>query len=478
MNSNDITKIDAFFNPSSLAIFGSLREIMGTAFWAIKNLQDFGFSGNIYPINPAAEKYDGVRGLKVYSDICDISGRIDLALILTPPETVPGIVKKCGEKGVKAIIILSEGFAESGEVGAGYQSQAVEFARNADMRIMGPNTFGVVNPSNGLFTIPPYVDNEKLEDGGIAVCSQTGSIGPHQMPLQDWSFPISKMCDIGNKCDVDETDILNYLANDQETKVIAMHLEDVRDGTRFMEAAQRVTKIKPLVVLKAGRSQAGGKAAASHTGSLMGNDKIYDAAFKQTGIIRVNTWREFWEVPRTLVCQPLPKGNRFAVMTFTGGQGILAVDAASDAGLSIAKFTKETDKKLKHVFHRLGSNPVDIGPAISDSRSQSAANPFETIETVSSIFLNDKSVDCATFTCYMGKHLIGLIPMLVDMFDKLSKNSSKAMNVWIYGTCLQSMEEFGRQLQKRNIPYYFDMDIAVKTHGYAAQYAEYRRSNK
>ena len=472
MNSQSGSDMQAFFEPVAVAAIGSLREVTGTAYWMIKNMRHFGFSGPIYPINPNPSDYVEVFGSKVYSSVNEIPEPIDLALVITPPSTVPEIVEQCTRKGVKAVIVMSEGFAESGEEGAELQRQLVAIARRSGIRIMGPNTFGVVNSANGLTTIPPYTDQERIERGGVAFCSQTGSIGPHQAPLEDWVYPISKMCDIGNKCDVDEVDILNYLADDPETKVVAMHLEDVRNGPRFMDAARRLVARKPLVILKAGWSEAGARASASHTGSLMVSDRIYDAALKQVGAIRVDTWQELWEVPKTLVYQPLPAGNRFAIITFTGGQGVMAADAAASAGLTMAEFSSDTVRKLSSVFPRLGKNPVDVGPAMSDSRSQSSSNPFYAVEQATSIVLHDANVDCATITFSCGQQLVPMYPMIVDMFDRSTQDVSKAVNIWLYGTSLPAMEEMARQLQSRGLPAYFDLDMAIKALGAAAYYSK------
>ncbi len=476
MNSRNGSDLRAFFQPAGVAVIGSLREVMGTAYSAIKNMRHFGFSGAIYPINPSPSKYGEVLGLKVYSNVSEVAQPIDLAVVITPPSTVPAIIEECASSGVKAIIVISEGFAESGKEGAALQRKLADIVRHTGVRIIGPNTFGVVNAANGLVTVPPYTDNDKIERGGIAFCSQTGSIGPHQVPLEDWAYPISKMCDLGNKCDVDEVDILNYLADDPETEVVAMHMEDVRNGPEFMKAARRLVARKPLVVLKTGRSEEGARATASHTGSLMGSDQIYDAGLRQLGAIRVNTWQELWEVPKTLLYQPLPAGNRFAVITFTGGQGVIAADAASAAGLAVANFSADTICKLSMVFPRLGSNPVDIGPAMSDSRSQSSSNPFSSLEEIIPLVLGDDNVDCANITFSCGRQLVPLYPMVVDMLHRLTKDFSKTVNIWLYGTSLPAMLEMTRQLQARRLPAYLDLDIAIKALGCAVYYSRARAS--
>jgi acyl-CoA synthetase (NDP forming) len=464
----------AFFEPISIAAIGSLREVPGTAYWLIRNLREFGYSDPIYPINPDTTKYTEVLGSPVCESVAAVSESIDLAVAIAPPSSMPEIVEQCADKGVPALVILSEGFSESGAEGAELQRRVTEIAREGGVRIMGPNTFGVVNTANGLATIAPYLDPQRMESGGVAVCSQTGSTGPHQMPLEDWGYPISKMCDIGNKCDVDEVDLLDYLADDPQTRVVAMHLEDVRDGRRFMEAARRLVARKPLVILKTGRTQAGARALVSHTGSLMGSDHVYDGAFRQVGALRVATWQQFWEVPRTLLSEPLPRGKRFAVITITGGQGVIAADAAVAAGLEVASFSAETIERLSAVSPRLGGNPVDLGPAMSDSRSQSSGNPFAIVGEAASLVLGDARVDCATVTLCVGRQMVPMFPMLMEMFDEVARKAAKAMNVWVYGTSLQAVEEAVRQLQARGIAAHSDLDVAIHSLGHAARYSAAR----
>lgn len=457
-----------------MAAVGSLREVPGTAYWVIKNMRQFGFSGPIYPVNPNPSAYGEIFGSPVYSSVLDVTGPIDLAAVITPPSSVPQIVAQCAQKGLQGVIVLSEGFAESGEAGAGLQAELKDLVRRTGIRIMGPNTFGVVNTANGLATVPPYMDQQTLTRGGVSLCSQTGSIGPHQMPVEDWTYPISKICDLGNKCDVDEADILGYLADDPTTEVVALHLEDVRNGPRFMDAARRLTEHKPLLVLKAGESRAGASASMSHTGSLAGKDPIYESALRQAGAIRVRTWQELWEVPKTLFQQPLPEGNRFAVITFTGGQGVIAADAATEAGLELAAFSPETVDALSRISPRLGRNPVDIGPVMSDSRSQSSANPFFALEQAMPVVLKDRNVDAVTVTFYAGRQLAPMFPAIADMFDRCVQGVSKTVNVWVYGTSLPAMEELARQMQARGLPAYLDLNLAIKALGCAATYAGIR----
>jgi acetate---CoA ligase (ADP-forming) len=314
--------------------------------------------------------------------------------------------------------------------------------------------------------------------GGIAFCSQTGSIGPHQNPVADWAYPISKMCDVGNKSDVDEADLLDYFTEDPETEVVALHLEDVRDGTRFLAAVRRLAARKPLVVLKTGRTEGGARAALSHTGSLTASDRIVESALRQAGAVRVRTWQELWEVPKTFFYQPVPAGNRFAVITFTGGQGVIAADATTDAGLVLADFSPATVRRLSRVSPRLGRNPVDIGPVMSDSRSQSSENPFAVLEQTVPAVLEDENVDCLTVSFYAGTQIVPLYPRIVEMLDRITRGTSKTVNAWIYGTSTRAMEDLARRIQERRLPAFFDLDMAVRALGYAARYARVRKRLK
>ncbi len=474
MKLREETDLSAFFDPASVVVAGSLREVPGTAFWVIRNMRHFGYSGKIYAVNPNPDQYGDVLGCPVYSSIEELPGPVDLAAVITPPGTVPGIVAACAEKRVRAVIVMSEGFAESGPQGEDLQRELTEIAGRTGIRIMGPNTFGTVNAANGLATIPPYTDQERLVAGGVAFCSQTGSIGPHQNPVADWAYPISKMCDVGNKCDVDEADLLEYLAGDEETRVVALHLEDIRSAPRFLSAVRALTARKPLVVLKTGRSEGGARAALSHTGSMMGNDRVVEAALRQAGALRVRTWEELWEIPKTLVFQPLPAGNRFAVITLTGGQGVIAADAAEDAGLRLAAFSPDTVRRLTRISPRLGGNPVDIGPVMSDSRSQSSDNPFSAVEETVPLVLDDENVDCLTISFYGGKQIVPMYPMIVEMLDRLARDTSKTVNIWIYGTSTSAMEELARRLQACGLPAYLDLDLAIRSLGASARVARWR----
>jgi acyl-CoA synthetase (NDP forming) len=461
MNLHSNSDIKAFFEPRAIAVVGSMREWGGLGYTAIKNMRQFNFTGRVYPVNPS---YKEVLGLKVYPEISAVNDPIDLAIVITPKQTVPGIIDQCAHKGVKAAIIVSDGFAETGEHGAGLQRQLVEISHRTGLRIMGPNTIGILNTENGLVTNPYFISYDKIYQGNIAYCSQSGIVGAQGQPLKDQAYPISKMCDLGNKCDVNEVDLLNYLSQDPQTSVIAMHIEDVKDGHKFIDTVRKVTERKPVLILKPGRTERGAKASASHTGSLAGSERIYDAAFKQAGAIRLNTWREFWEIPRVFVNQPLPRGNRIGIISFTGGVGVVSVDTAEECGLSIADFSPVTISRLSKLSSQLARNPVDLGPLIPVSD-----NPLPVLEETIAAVLDDSNVDCVVATLYASSG--AETPIYIDILGRLMKNVAKPVSFWIYGTKLAEMEELQRQVQGLGLPAYFDVELAVKALATAAHYS-------
>jgi acetyltransferase len=460
----DRNNLKAFFEPESVAVFGSLREGMGLGYGTIRNMLDFGFKGRVYPVNP---NYSEVLGLKVYAAVGEVIGPVDLAVVITPAPTVPEIIEQCAQKGVKASVIVSEHFAEAGEEGARLQQQLVETARRTGIRIMGPNTIGTLNTANGLVTTPYLLGYNSIQKGGIAYCSQSGIVAAQCQPLEDRAYPISKMCDLANKCDVNEVDILDYLADDPETKVVAMHMEDVRDGHGFMSAARKLTSRKPLLIFRPARSEAGARASASHTGSLAGDDEVYDSAFKQVGAIRLHTWQEFWEIPRIFHPQRLIRGNRLAVIAYSGGAGVVAADAAAEAGLALADFTSITLDRLRRIDPRAARNPVDLGPVLS-----AAADTASVQDEAITAILEDDNVDCASIALYVG--VLAPEQYIVELLERLIGNISKPVTIWLYGTQLHMLEETSRRLEVRGLPTFTELETAVKALGMLAEYSRFR----
>ncbi len=466
MRSDRVNGISTFFEPSSVALFGSIRDDKfggGNAAGAIRNMLKFGFKGKIYPISQSGGE---VLGWKAYTSIDAVSEPVDLAMLLIPPQVVPEVLNQCARKGIRSVIIGTENFAESGEDGAKLQKQVVEIVKKTGIRALGPNTLGVLSPSYGLITTPYLLDFTSVLKGHIGYGSQSGLVSFGAHPLKDKGYPISKLCDFGNKCDVNEIDLLEYFYADPEVKVISMYLEDIKDGPTFIKVASKVVAKKPVLIFKSGRSQAGAKAAASHTGSLAGNDRTYESAFRQAGVIRLNRLREFWEVPKVFDSQPLPKGNRFAIASTTGGGCVIGTDAAVENGLQPTTFTANTLQKLVGMSPRMNQNPVDMGPITAVS-----ADPFGVIEEILLTVLSDPNLDCATFV------LPGL-PTTVDIFRRLNPRLAelaKPVTLYLYGTDLPSMEETMRQLIAIGIPAYLDLELAVKSLATSVAYSRIKK---
>jgi len=461
MESQGKNDISAFFDPKAVAVFGSLKDTGGPGYGTIKNMLDLGFGGKLYPISPSQGE---VLGLLAYPTLDEVPGPVDLAMVIIPPAAVPGIVDQCAQKGVKAVVIGSEGFAEASEDGAVLQQQIVDIARRSGLRIIGPNTIGVLNSSNGLATVPYPISCNKFLKGGIAYCGHSGLISAHSHPIGPHAYPLSKLCDFGNKCDVNEVDLLNYLSDDPETKVIVMHLEDVRDGRNFVATARKAVATKPVLIFKPGRSEAGARAATSHTGSLAGDDKVYDAAFKQAGILRLSNWLEFWEVPRVFASQPSPQGNRIAIIGLSGGGGVVAADAAVDAGLAIATFTDATIRKLTKLSPRLASNPVDFGPPATV-----AEDPLAFSEEAISLVLADEAVDCAAIVMHSG--LGGAMARIIEMLCRMNESTPKPITVWLDGPLPSATEDLYCQLASRGVATYLDLETSIKALGIAVAYS-------
>jgi acyl-CoA synthetase (NDP forming) len=456
MNEELKRDLSLFFEPRSVVIIGSLKTGMSGGGVIIENLRKFGFSGKIYPVNPS---YDKVLDLKVYPNINDIPEIADLAIVVTPNKIVPSIVKECAKKGVKAVIIVSDGFAEFSDEGARLQQEVVDIAKSTGLQIIGPSTIGIVNAAIGLATTQYMVGYEKIKRGNIALVSQSGVMGLQALPFENYG--LSKMCDLGNKCDLDESDLLEYLADDLDTKVIGLHLEDVRNGRHFLSAARDAIAKKPVLVFRLGRTEESKRAMVSHTGSMAGEYKIYESAFKQAGIIKVDTLREFLEIPKIFVSQPLPEGNRIAIITITGGGGTIAIDKAIESGLSLAKLSAETLDKLAKMHPTLKGNPIDIVPAML------SVDLISLYKDAINLLLSDKNVDCIAITLWAN-------PMVSPQFyvQLLSDlNMTKPITIWVYGPTSSGVEETIRDLENSGFPAFPDFETAIKAMGAMYEYS-------
>ncbi|MEW6615982.1 MAG: CoA-binding protein [Thermodesulfobacteriota bacterium] len=349
---NTLEEMRCFMEPESIALIGVSRNTDSNSFNVLKNLIDYGFQGKIYPINPKA---DEILGFKAYTDIRNIPENIDMAVIITPRDTVPDRVKECAEKGVPALIIIAQGFADSDNEGKMLQERVIEIARKGKTRIMGPNTFGVINAYRDLSTALPRFELAKTP---VGVISQSGIFF---VGLSNIIF--GKAIDIGDCCDVDFADSLSYFEHDNDIKVVLLHIEGISEGQRFFEMAKRVSKKKPLIGLKSGKSEIGRVAAQSHTGSVAGKDEVYDAVFKETGVIRVNDEEEAEDLIKSFLTFPPMKGKKIGIMTWAGSTGVITVDACEKYGLEVIDLSESTLDMIRELsppsWLPLG-NPVDI----------------------------------------------------------------------------------------------------------------------
>jgi acetate---CoA ligase (ADP-forming) subunit alpha len=368
-------------NPKSVAFWGASNNPLAMGSVQLSSLIGMGFEGPIYPIHP---KEETVLGLKAYSSILQVNNPVDLAVLVTPTGVVPEILEECGRAGVKSAVIVSAGFAEMGEDRRAAQNRLVEIAHRYNMPFLGPNCIGVVNPLAKLNTTFFSYD---AKPGFVGMASQSGSFVTQMSPYMDqFGLGFSQAFSVGNEAVIDLTDCLEHLADCPHTKVIALYVETIRRGARFVETAKRVSRRKPIVAFYVGGSGAGRKAALSHTGAMAGPDALYEGVFRQAGIVRVQSLEELYDACLVLGSQPLPKGNRIAILTHSGGPGAVAADSAERWGLRTADFTPKTIEALQALAPRTArlGNPVDL----TFSR-----NPMDYVETFPRIVLGDEGVD-------------------------------------------------------------------------------------
>ncbi|WP_433291346.1 acetate--CoA ligase family protein [Pseudonocardia sp. CA-142604] len=350
-----LATMSRMMRPKAVAVIGASAEDGKIGNSVMKNLINGGYAGEIYPINPKA---DEILGRKAYKNIGDVPGDVDVAVFTVPAKFVPQALREVGEKNIPAAVLIPSGFAETGN--HELQDEIVKIAREGGVRLLGPNIYGYYYTPQDLcatFCTPYDVK------GGVALTSQSGGIGMAILGFSRTSkMGVSAIVGLGNKSDLDEDDLLTYFEQDPDTNIVAMHLEDLKDGRSFVEAAQRITKKKPVVVLKAGRTALGAKAASSHTGALAGDDKVYDDILKQSGVVRAYSLNDMLEFARGIPVLPTPKGENVVIITGAGGSGVLLSDAVVENGLSLMEMPKDLDEAFKAFIPPFGAsgNPIDI----------------------------------------------------------------------------------------------------------------------
>jgi acetyltransferase len=348
-----VKDLDVFLNPQSVALIGVSQRTGKGAFNIMENIVNYGFKGKIYPVHPRA---DEILGVKTFRRVEDLPEGVELGIIAIPREGVPAIVSSCARKGVKGLIIVTQGFADADAKGKELQSQIDSVVKEKGIRIIGPNTLGVDNPFShfGAFFVP-LMRREKVP---TAFVSQTGAFVQPAYALA----PLGKGIDLGNACDISFADVLEYLEDDEDTKIITLYIEGVKDGRRFIETARRVASKKPILALKAGRSAKGAEKTTSHSGSLAGQDEVCDAAFKQAGIVRISDFDEQQDYVKAFLKLPPLKGHSIGVVTISGAAGVMATDSLEFYGLQLSELSNETKESLQRLSPDWMSidNPMDV----------------------------------------------------------------------------------------------------------------------
>lgn len=355
------------FDPKSIAVVGTNNVKGSVPYDILYNILKEEFTGIVFPVSPGEKSICSVKAYKYVSDITD---EVDLAIIVFPSSVCHMALEQCGQKGIKGVIIISAGFKEVGEKGVERENQLKMIAEKYDISIIGPNCLGIINTDPRVRLNASFA-RKMPEQGSIGFLSQSGALCT---AVLDYTLSkhigFSKFISFGNKADIDEIDLLYYLMEDDKTRVILLYLEEITKGRELMQAAQDVVRLsgKPILIIKSGRTEAGASAAASHTGSLAGNDEICDAAFKQTGIIRCSNIEEMFNIAIAFAYQPAPVSNRVAIITNAGGPGVLTTDAAIHDGLQLARFSEETTREFRKLLPATANikNPIDV---VGDARA-------------------------------------------------------------------------------------------------------------
>jgi acyl-CoA synthetase (NDP forming) len=450
-----------FFRPASVAVIGASESEGSLGGQIIANLLH-GYKEPIYPVNP---NYEEIKGLRCFPTVDAIPASVDMAIIIVPAPAVPAVLEACGRKGIYRVIIESAGFSEAGPEGKALQDKCTAIAKAAGIRVWGPNCMGIVDiPGQRYFTfMHPNIYKVGLIPGRISMVVQSGMLTAGFLAdlMGDRAIGVAKACSIGNKSDVDECDILEYLLHDDETDAIALYLESIPRGRRFIELANQSSK--PIVVLKGGRSSAGAKAAMSHTSSLAGNARLQDSVLTQAGVTIAHDFQQMMELTRALAMIPdTPPHCCTAIITLSGGAGILSCDLLEEQGLSVAELSPETKKELAAVFPDWfpSSNPVDLYPAFA------LKGPIAAYDGAFNAVIKDPNVDVIFIHYFAGLYpSYGVLPAIKAAADK----AGKVIIMWVIGLS-DSLRTFKRDCQESGIPAHGELSRAVECLAAASRY--------
>jgi acetyl coenzyme A synthetase (ADP forming)-like protein len=464
-----LDQLKCFFEPKSVAIVGASRNPLKFGHSLLQNLLDLEFKGKIYVVNPNA---DEILGLKAYPRVDSIDEDVELAVIIVPALKVPEVLKDCSKKHVKGVVICSSGFRETGEMGQNLENEVLAIAKKAGIRVVGPNTTGIVNTSNNFTT--SFVALPKLKRGNVAFIAQTGlfAAAAYWWIISKQPLGISKIVGLGNKCDVDDAEVLEYLAEDQDTQVIAIYMEGVKEGRKLFEVFKKVAKKKPIIVLKSGRSPAGMKASLSHTGSLAVKDEIFDALCKQTGVIRIDgDLEELLDITKAFALQPLPRGNKVAIITVSGAGGVMAADECAKHGLELATLSDET---LSRISSRMPpwavvNNPVDVEPLFE------VVGPEESVRIALAAALEDSNVDSILVLFVAVPRLIPIFNAKNIVIHRMKKPLEQKTMLTQFIGFKETVDSWTTQLEEENIPVYSSIERCVKALGHLWKYELYQK---
>lgn len=452
-----IESLRPFFNPLGVAVIGASSNPSKLSFGILENLKQYGYSGKIYPVNP---KSDAILGLPCFPDILSVPDPIDLAVVVLPANFAPQVLRDCAQSGIKAVTIISGGFKEVGDEGRALEEECLAIARENGIRIIGPNCVGTMDLYSGLNTT--FIRGVP-DKGGIGFLSQSGAIcGGVVDYVKGKGVGFSHFISMGNELDVTETDMIAYLGEDDHVKVIAGYIEAIEDGERFIEVVTEVSKKKPVVLLKAGRSQAGARAVSSHTGSIAGSHAAYQAAFMQSGVIEVNTVSELFDVSLAFDKQPLPVGKRTAIITNSGGPAALASDALAAHSFELADLSDETKDKLRAILNPSAqvSNPVDM---------LGGAEPHE-YENALKAVVQDANVD-NVLTILVPTSLVDPRDIARSILAACNNQPKTSLSV-IFGD--ESIAEPRKILHAGNTPMYIFPETPAAVLGAMARYKDWK----
>ena len=454
------SSLDGIFKPLSIAVIGASTKKGTIGREILHNLIEFEFNGKVFPVNPKASV---IHSIKCYSTILDVPDAVDLAIIIVPRDHVKQTLEQCGEKGVKGVVVITSGFKEIGLEGAAKELELKQTIKKYGMRLVGPNCFGVLNTS------PEYSMNATFSKttplvGKVGFMSQSGALGE---AILDYANQIklgfSMFASVGNKADISGNDLLQYWQDDPNTEIILLYLENFGDPRRFTRIARGISRKKPIIAVKAGRTAAGAKAISSHTGALADLDVGTDALFDQCGVLRVTTVDELFDVALALSNQPLPKGDRIAVITNAGGPGILATDAIEGLGMKMASFEEKTLKYLKQNLSPVAAinNPVDV----------IASGGPDSYRVAMDAVLSDKNVD-AVIVIFVPPIVVdhkAVIKAIVEMIEK-HKNNKTVLGCFMSAPEVISGSE---EMAKHKIPIYTFPESAVKAMSALTRYRKW-----